>query len=354
MENREQNNFDFLRLVAAVGVIVTHSYALLGFPEGDFVVKLTHGVTSWSRLGVWTFFIISGYLITLSALRSHSFFEYWVKRSLRIFPGLLVLVCVTAFVVGPLVTELPWMTYFMDRHTYGYLKNITLYGIRIELPGVFLHNPYPAFPRAVNGSLWTLAYEFTLYLLPALFIFAKKSLRFVRIVLLFTFIILALSHNWWSPRLVNQGIPVLLLNAWHLLNLGIFFLGGVLLALFKDHLRFRGLYATFGIILFLLLCWFTKLGPIAAYLLLPYCILGVAYAKFSTAKFMRFGDISYGIYIYAFLIQQTLIYLFFKDYKSPFLLSLATLCVVVPIAYLSWRFIEKPALQWKKKWTTIT
>ncbi len=354
MENREQNNFDFLRLVAALGVIVTHSYALLGFPEGDFVVTLTHGVTSWSRLGVWTFFIISGYLITQSALRSHSVVEYWVKRALRIFPALIVLCLVTAFIVGPFMTELPFWSYIENRHTWGYLKNITLYGIRIELPGVFLHNPYPAFPRAVNGSLWTLAYEFTLYCIPVLFIFIKKGMRFVRFPLLVLFFALALSHNWWSPILEKRSIPILLLNAWHLVDLGIFFLSGILFALYKDKITFRGIYALFAWIIFVALCWFTKIAPIAAYILIPYTVLNVAYAKFSTAKFTRFGDISYGVYIYAFLIQQTLINLFFMDLKNPWVLSFWTIAIVIPVAYLSWKYIEKPALQWKKKWTTIT
>lgn len=353
MESREQNNFDFLRLLAAAGVIFTHSYALLGLPENDFIVRLTHGVTSWSRLGVWTFFVISGYLITQSALRSHSFGEYWIKRALRIFPALFVLCLVTAFVVGPLMTELPFWTYIQDRHTWGYLKNLTLYGIRIELPGVFLHNPYPAFPRAINGSLWTLSYEFTLYCIPALFIFIKKGIRFIRLPLLALFFALAFSHNWWSPILETRSVPFLLLNDWHLMNLGVFFLSGILLALYKDTITFRGIYALLGAALFVLICWLTKIGPIAAYILIPYCVLNVAYAKFSTSKLTAWGDISYGVYIYAFLTQQTLINLFFMNLKNPWVLSFWTLVVVIPLAYLSWRFVEKPALQWKKKWTTI-
>lgn len=350
MESRNDNNFDFLRLLAATAVIITHSYALLGLPEHDFLWKITNGVTSFSRVGVWIFFVISGYLITLSALRSNSLKEYALKRIARIFPALLVVVTLTVLVVGPLLSTVPLINYFQSAETWNYFKTLTLYGVRMELPGMFLDNPYP---RAVNGSLWTLSYEFTLYLIPALFIFIKGKMQYLRAFLLCLFVVLIFTRDLWMPIASDISIPFLLLNGGHLVNLGTFFLGGILMALYRDKIPLSAPKALLVTGIFLLICQSTRFGPHLAYIAIPYMVLSVAYAKFSTARFFRYGDISYGMYIYAFLFQQILVQLFFSSSKNPFLFFLCTLVFVIPVAYLSWRLVEKPALQWKKKWNKI-
>ena len=56
------NNFDFLRLIFASLVIITHSYALSGATVYDPLARLTQGQMEFSYLGVHGFFIISGYL----------------------------------------------------------------------------------------------------------------------------------------------------------------------------------------------------------------------------------------------------------------------------------------------------
>ncbi len=351
MESRKDNNFDFLRLLAATAVIITHSYALLGLPEHDFLWKITGGVTSFSRFGVWIFFVISGYLITLSALRSNSLKEYALKRIARIFPALLVVVTLTVLVVGPLLSTVPLLNYFQSPETWNYFKTLTLYGVRMELPGMFLNNPYP---RAVNGSLWTLSYEFTLYFVPALFIFMKNKMEYIRIFLLCLFVVLTLTKDVWMPLASDISIPFFLLNGGHLVNLGTFFLAGILMALYREKISFSSGKVLLIAGIFLLICQFSRFGSHAAYIAIPYMVLSVAYAKFSTARFFRYGDISYGMYIYAFLFQQILSQLFFFNFKNPFFFFLCTIVFVVPAAYLSWRFVEKPALQWKKKWNMIT
>lgn len=156
----KKNNFDILRLIAAVMVIYSHSYALCGKTElGPPFYQQSYG-----GLGVAIFLIISGFLVTLSWSRSENLKVFLKARFLRIFPALIFVIFATTFIMGPLVTSLPVSQYFKNPETYQYLKNITLFDIRYNLPGIFTDNIYKG---AVNGSLWSLEYEFTFYLILA-------------------------------------------------------------------------------------------------------------------------------------------------------------------------------------------
>ena len=90
-----KNNFDFLRLIFASFVIITHSYPLSGIKECDFICQLTFGQVSFSYVGVKGFFVISGYLIFQSLQRSENIFDYFWKRLLRLFPALIVVLFLT-------------------------------------------------------------------------------------------------------------------------------------------------------------------------------------------------------------------------------------------------------------------
>jgi Acyltransferase family len=105
--------------------------------------------------------VISGYLVSESWLRDSRLPAFLMRRSLRIFPGLTVIVLLSVLVLGPLMSDLPLRAYFGDRQSISYLWNVVLYPVYV-LPGVFVDNPYPL---AVNGSLWSLPVEFAMYLL---------------------------------------------------------------------------------------------------------------------------------------------------------------------------------------------
>ena len=123
------NNFNLIRIVAALVVLVTHSFALVGESIG-----MTIGL-----IAVDVFFIVSGFLVTASLLTRQSTIEFLWARALRIFPALLVMLLLTVFVLGPFFTSLPLSSYFSDRTTYDYLlKCSTLFtGVVYKLPGVF-------------------------------------------------------------------------------------------------------------------------------------------------------------------------------------------------------------------------
>jgi peptidoglycan/LPS O-acetylase OafA/YrhL len=163
--------FDLVRLFGAILVIFGHSYPLTGVAGPGLAAN---GVAT---IGVKIFFVVSGYLIAQSWLRDPNLPRFLIRRCLRIFPALIVLIFVTTFIVGPLLSRLPASEYFTHPETYNYLQNILLY-INYFLPGVFEKNIYP---NAVNGSLWSLPAEFSMYILTP-FLIAGATVRWARAV----------------------------------------------------------------------------------------------------------------------------------------------------------------------------
>jgi peptidoglycan/LPS O-acetylase OafA/YrhL len=163
---RQVNNFDLIRLFAAALVVFSHSCILTdGNYSHEPLSILTGGSYALGRIAVDIFFVISGFLITMSFESTNSLPNFLWKRCLRIFPALIVLLFLTTFIIGPIATALPLHEYFSRDDTYAYLTNVRLFRLQYSLPRVFENNPYP---NAVNGSLWTLAYEFVCYLLVAI------------------------------------------------------------------------------------------------------------------------------------------------------------------------------------------
>ena len=227
--NRHSNNFDFIRLVAAILVIISHSNALLGDKELDLWAKLTLGTLSFSHLGVAIFFIISGYLITQSSQNSINWKSYLWKRLLRLIPGLIVVLLLCAFVLGPLATTESVPDYFRNKETYQFLFSTFLYIQNYSLPSVFTQNPIPA----VNGSLWTLAYEFTLYI-AVLFCFLSGYLK-KRKLLLFFWIVFFLFRAYLGEKYFwySYASPYTLnLNMMYLFEWSFYFLSGMLISSF--------------------------------------------------------------------------------------------------------------------------
>lgn len=209
-EGRE-NNYDFLRFVAASMVILSHAYVLSGsYGHLEPLTLLTHRQFSLGSLAVKVFFVMSGFLVTASFVRSGSVVKFARARFLRIFPGLAWAVIVTAFVFGPLGTSLPLGAYYTNPHTYLFLETMTLRG-HSDLPGVFDSNPLSG---VVNGSLWTLTPEVWCCIVVAA-MGLGRLLRKWSIAVLFVSLLLA--------PIVNSliALPITLLFAlisWHLVE----------------------------------------------------------------------------------------------------------------------------------------
>lgn len=335
-----KNNFDFLRLLFAFFVIITHSYSLSGLKECDILCQITPNHINLSYIGVRGFFIISGYLIFQSVMRSKGLIDYYWKRLLRLIPGLFVVLLLTVLLAQFIYHgSIP---YWHNRHVLMYLpNNLTLFKTQMSFEGIFETNPTP---NTINGSLWTLVYEFSFYIILSLFIFTKNNKLKTTLLLLVLYLFFNITILFFSKDVSGYGIHAIDVN--NFTKLGSFFIGGSILASI-DIDRYGNKNKVFFVSLFLLILT-VVLNKFSyfQFLLLPVVIIigGLKATPYLSNVNKALGDLSYGLYIYSFVIQQTLMYFFKLDQITLFLYSLV---LSVSFAYLSWHFVEKRALRLK-------
>ena len=328
------NNFDALRLVAAVTVIFSHSFFIADGNENHEPLILLSGRQSILGLaGVFVFFTISGFLVTQSFVETRSPWRYLVKRCLRIFPGLILALVLSAFVLAPLVTTLPLAEYLRHAEPYRYVFWNTLLNVRQhELPGtMFVDNPVGL---EVNGSLWTLRYEFEMYLM----VMALGMLGLLRLPVLLAVLALGLGCI---------GIPALdVLGGWGWL-LSFFAIGMVLYRLRGTRIfnRWVALVALIGLVATVrfggFIQWFSLFGGyLAIWLALN--------PRLPVLRAARFGDLSYGLYIYGWPSEAAAIWLM-KGHAQWWQVCGAALPLAAALAFLSWHLVERPALSLKPR-----
>lgn len=335
IQNNRDNNFNLLRFLAALTVLFGHSYAL----------SKSHISQEWlfGHIAVDIFFIISGYLVTASLFTRKSLWVFSMNRFLRIVPGLFVAMLFNVFVIGVLYTELPILDYLTSSDIYRYIyanSTLILHSIQMNLPGVFANNPHP---NTVNGSLWTLPWEVAMYIL--LFVIGIYALIKEPI----------LNHNgvkklFMIISIVGMGVYAYYLH--HHLDVNnsgvrfvaIFFTGG-LIWLYREHLLLSN-RIFFGMLFFIYFMFSSSYFLIIYSLLIGYIVLYLAYVpKGNIRYFNKLGDYSYGMYIYAFPIQQSYVASF--PGITGFSLFLVSAITTLFFSVLSWHFIEKPALSLK-------
>ncbi|QOZ66939.1 acyltransferase family protein [Bradyrhizobium arachidis] len=337
------NNFNFIRAAAALAVLASHAYPIAGGSRTvqPFEPELgMHG--GLGTLAVLVFFIVSGYFITQSALRSASLFDFWAARFLRIYPGLFVALSLTAL-LGVSISSLSVGAYFLSGQTYSYIPSgLSLAWVQYELPGVFDGNP---FPQLVNGSLWTLFYEVLCYvmvsILAVLGILQNKTARaafFATYLVLYVVAKLMLMAGLF-PDWVSKGAINFLT---HLLDLTPPFVIGMLFYAYRDRLPLN-----FAICAVLLVCTVLSANtPFYREMMLFSVAFCTFYIGFRSLKvlysFNNLGDYSYGIYIYAFPIEQLVAY-FFNGISPLGIIAIAT-PLTIGISAASWHTIEAPAL----------
>lgn len=332
-----ENNFDFLRLLFSSLVIFSHSFPLTGKREPFNL--LTNGQIDLGGLSVNIFFIISGYLIMISLKNCKSIINYFWKRCLRLFPGLFVMLCISLIV---LIVVYNGPNIFMEKKFYSYLpRNLFLYKVQYSVKGVFEHNIYP---RAINGSLWSLCYEFSMYLCIGILFPLKKQLKKLLFVLIIVWLLsyfLFLNKANYFDFLFNK----LFLDSNQFFRLSLYFIAGSILS-FVDLKKYNKKNIKIFLFITLLISVFLDKFHLVSYTLLPIFVLliGISYSKPLNYIPHRIGDISYGVYIYGFLVQQTLMNYF--DLNSISLAILSLLCTYL-LAYLSWYLIEKKMLKFK-------
>lgn len=350
----DENNFDFLRFLAANLVIVRHSVPLTG--NGiSYAVKLTNHQTSLGAICVEIFFIISGYLISSSYIRLNNIFKYLLFRVLRIFPALVVVILITVFIVGPIVSRVPINIYFTSATTFHYLKCILLYPMQYNLTGFNTH-AVTEYNTAVNGSLWTLSLEFTCYLFIGILGFCKVLNKyttfFIAGISLFLFVnfttIFHPSENVFLYQkiwAISNFLDILLIEFF---RLTCYFFMGSFVYFIKDTIVYNWKWLLFSFIIVFLSCKAASGLNIALPLFGTYILFYLAFSKkIKLQNFGKYGDFSYGIYIYGFLIQQLLI-MAYHGKMSNTLNYLIALPIAVGMGVFSYHLVEKPCMKLKK------
>lgn len=325
------NNFNLLRMLAAIGVLISHAYPVsLGKDAVQPLQGLLDGITM-GRVCVYLFFVISGFFITKSFVQSASLRRFLIARALRLFPALIVVLCVTTLVAGTVLTSAEPAAFWYE--VPGYIwRNATLYPMDYDLPGVFEDNPWP---KTINGSLWTLFYEVICYvgvllggvlgLLTRQWVYLAAFL--VAVGLYITAPWLPLSHG--VRPLIDLGLPFVTGSAFYVWRRILPLSPVVAVVLAASAILVHGTAA------------FQPVFIIA----LSYGVFVVGYWNSAILlHYNRIGDYSYGIYIYAFPIQQILVW---SGIVNPLVNIAIALPLTLACAIASWVFVEKPALKLK-------
>lgn len=332
LRGSKQNHFNLIRIIAATAVLFCHSFVLTGHVEPGLFGS------SWGGIAVYVFFVISGYLVTGSLMR-HGTKEYFIARACRIYPGLWVALIVTV-AMCPDIFQNP-----LSAAKYLIFNSLLVFGIRYGETHLFPNNPYPA---TLNGSLWTLPYEVWCYIgiaaIGGVGLLRKKNLPFVFAAFALICIILLV----FLPNLL-AALPQRPLSPERALRLGFLFFCGAAVFIFRESLKTNALI-TFScfVITFLIFSavQHLKLNNDIAFIIgapfFSFGVLSLAYLNFpALTSYNRLGDYSYGMYIYAFPIQQTLVAL--TGTTNPHFLTLIAFPVTLLFAVLSWIYVEKPS-----------
>jgi peptidoglycan/LPS O-acetylase OafA/YrhL len=321
-------NFDFLRLGAALSVLFSHAFLIAeGDQQHEPLIMLSGNQGILGLLGVFVFFTISGFLITQSFESSRAPLRFLAARLLRIYPALLVCLAICVL-IGAAVTTLPVDEYMRHPDTWRFLReNLLMQGFDESLPGVvFVDN---AVGTVVGGAFWSLRFEVYFYLM-----------------------VLALG----TLRLLDQRSAVALL------------IGGLAASYFDWLGGFGWLlpYFAIGMVMFYVtrgrqpsgaLAVAAALGIVATVLLgqmlFAFALLGGYLAIYLATsprivlpRAGRFGDLSYGLYIYGWPVEAYVAHAFggTANWWQVFLVGTA---VALILAFLSWHLIERPALRLK-------
>ena len=331
--NRE-NNFTVLRMTLAWLVLYGHSFPIVRAPGvRDPLNQIFQGSIWIGELAVNGFFAISGFLVAASLIR-RGVVDYPSSRGLRIFPALILCVLAMVCVLGPLMTSLDLGTYLQHPRTLSYLYNAAaFFQMQFDLPGVFKELPM----SGVNGSLWSLTAEVRCYLLLA----AAGLLHLVHYrglanLLLVAAIVLGFYHY--------SDLPLLGFNA-RFGRPALFFAVGVLFYLNRDKIILDGrlaLAAAFATFYSFGTPWSQYVFPAA----FTYLLFYLAYRTPHMDLDSRLGDLSYGIYIYAWPVQQLV--RMYLPHEGPYMNTLVSTPIVFALAWLSWHWVEKPVLARKQ------
>lgn len=343
------NNFDLLRLMAALQVVSHHSIKILEIQPPATLESILH----FSNLfpGVPIFFFISGFLISKSYESNHKLSEYFQNRALRLYPGLFicvlfsfVLIYVSGYMTAAGASTLDWGLLYLAKTTFLQFYN-------------------PDFMRAygdgvLNGSLWTITVELQFYFLVPIiyFIFnlGDSNAYNIKLILLIAVFLMINRVFTYIPAEYHDDVGYKLLRV-SFLPWFYMFLFGVFVQKNFDwiHKIIAGRFVHF-LVLYCVIGYFclkyqfalgNNINPVV-YIFLVAVTLSFAYSFVGLSrKLLRGNDISYGAYIYHMPIVNFMLY---NGYSGDIVDALYVMLITIIVSFISWVFIEKRSLALKK------
>jgi peptidoglycan/LPS O-acetylase OafA/YrhL len=293
---------------------------------------------SFGKIAVDGFFLVSGYLIAKSWQQSASLRDYLTKRVLRIYPAWLVAFLLTMVVVGPLSgASMPTAGDIAINFARACLL------LTPTLPGSFEGLPY----TRLNGSAWTIVYEFRCYLLIAI-LGLCGLLRRRSLVLVLTVVLIVLHGLHIMPDSVPPAVKDLVGLPYQTVRLFAAFLTGALFYLYREGIPYRSDWALAAGVALTAAMFDARVAELGLFVLGGYIVFWFAFRTPPRvlSRLLR-DDVSYGLYLYAWPIQNTIVY--YHRSISPWLLLPVSLCAAAALGFVSWRLIEKPALALKPR-----
>ncbi|RZI40227.1 acyltransferase [Herbaspirillum sp. HC18] len=327
------NNFDLLRLIFAIMVILSHSFILIdGNNNRDPLTFFFHGITL-GEFAVDGFFLLSGYLIVQSWSMRPDPIVFMRKRILRIYPGFIVAALISALVVGPLGADAA--QYFSELKIGQFLKSMLLLKVP-AVPPAFNTLPYPT----VNGSMWTIFFEFTCYT-AVLLLGVTGAIRARRAWLAITLLIFLIGVVHKTTHLFpeeNFYLPIIRFS-------NFFFAGGCFF-LYPEKIKFKPWMAVLCGMLLLFAISHKDMPELLMALAGGYLLFYAAfYPSQALAHFRSCPDVSYGVYLYGWPVQKLL--LWYVPSISSWILFPLSCALALVLGFMSWHLIESPFMEMK-------
>lgn len=326
------NALNALRLVLATMVIVGHVPRLSGQGSDPAL-----GVVKLGVVAVGGFFAISGYLVTNSRLRS-SGGTYMLRRFARIYPGYWLCLAITAFPLAWIVSVQRGGWNLHDA-VAAVVFNGTLVTVHGTVGATLAGAPDPS---TWNGSLWTLPVELLCYIGIAVALTVSAARQHLRELSVAAFVgLVAIST---LSAIHNDRIS-------GLLYVMTFFSCGVLLYAWRSSIRIDWRLAAASVIAFVLAYQSTSTVALGS---LPFAYLCLWLGAEAPERLKAIGahnDISYGVYLYGWPVQQTLTAYGVGSRHGGFAVyAVASVVGVLPLAWLSWLAVERPTTHAAKRW----
>ncbi len=334
--NKDNNNLNLIRLILASMVIIGHSAILNG--SSTYWVDPIIYLFPFAASGPWAvnlFFFISGLVVTNSLISNRKPLQFIVARIFRIIPAFAFVVIFSALIIGPIVSTNTVKQYFDNSTVSSYITQNLMFKGYYNLPGVFVTN---FFRNAVNGSLWTLAYEMSCYvILLGIFLIIRNREKLFYNIIIGLIILEGFSTNKFIFNWIGTNSEINLLPA--AFALGSFF------AVNADDISID----KFSVIGVFLICFFFRNSTHVNLFFNIACSVTVLYV--SANKYFNLYrpkyDVSFGVYLWGFVVQQTLFHYTGRIYTGWH--CIFSILISIALAYITHFLIERPGINLGKK-----